>query len=86
MLVPIQERVPAANVAGRAGADEVPCANLLRGLGGVTRCIDGRSEGSGPGDEGRGDVGDELHARLADDIDAWATDTTAPYAHAYWLP
>ena len=30
--------------------------------------------------------GGTLHARLADDIDSWAADNTAPYAHAHWLP
>lgn len=34
---------------------------------------------------GRG-TGGALHARLAADIDAWATATTDPYAHAHWLP
>jgi predicted nuclease of predicted toxin-antitoxin system len=34
---------------------------------------------------GRG-TGGTLHARLADDIDAWAAANAAPYAHAHWLP
>lgn len=34
---------------------------------------------------GRG-VGGALHARLADDIGAWAADNDDPYAHAHWLP
>ena len=33
---------------------------------------------------GRG-VGGALHARLADDIDAWAAGSPEPYAHAHWL-
>ncbi len=34
---------------------------------------------------GRG-VGGALHARLAQDIDSWATDQPDPYTHAHWLP
>ena len=34
---------------------------------------------------GRG-VGGALHARLAHDIDGWATDNPDPYHHAHWLP
>jgi len=34
---------------------------------------------------GRG-AGGALHARLAADIDVWATDAADPYAHAHWLP
>ena len=34
---------------------------------------------------GRG-AGGALHARLADDLAAWATDHPAPYQHAHWLP
>lgn len=33
---------------------------------------------------GRGQGGG-LHARLADDISAWAAAQPAPYAHAHWL-
>ena len=33
---------------------------------------------------GRG-VGGALHARLAADIDLWATANTDPYSHAHWL-
>lgn len=31
-------------------------------------------------------TGGALHARLADAIDRWATETPDPYAHAHWLP
>lgn len=33
---------------------------------------------------GRG-VGGALHAHLADDLVAWATDNPTPYLHAHWL-
>ncbi len=33
---------------------------------------------------GRG-VGGALHARLADELAAWATDNPTPYLHAHWL-
>lgn len=31
-------------------------------------------------------TGGGLHAKLAAAIDAWATETPTPYAHAHWLP